>query len=344
MIKKFLIVIIILWVGLTGTFLLGGNYYQNNVVKHPFKLGNSTEQVKVNNGDTLYSIIRNLGSAGKLNNEYLVKYFIKTNQITASIKPGVYNISKDMSIKEFINTLEKGSLQGDPDIVRITIPEGLDVEKIGQALEDKGIIKKTDFIKAVKEYQVPRYITKLEKRKYPLEGFLFPDTYEIKKGTEGSKIIEVMLKRFEAVLEEVQRSKNLIIDTDKIDELTTMASIIENEIEKPEERALAASVFYNRLSRGIKLESCATVLYALGVHKDKLLNSDLKVDSPYNTYIVTGMPAGPISSPGRHSIEAALEPDKTSYLYFVSRNDGSHEFNETFSGHTAAVNKYQNSK
>lgn len=344
MIKRVLMVIIILWGAITGIFLLGANYYQSNVVQHPFKLAGNIDKIKVNSGDTLYSIIGTLGSAERLNNEYLVKYFIKANKATASIKPGEYDISEEMSLEQFISMLEKGSAQGNPDDIRIMIPEGFDIEKIGQALEDKGLVKKSDFIQSVKSYPLPDYISNQGKRKYPLEGFLFPDTYEFKKGTETDKIIDTMLKRFEEVLVDIQKKKNVVIDIKEMDKLITMASIIEKEIEKPEERVLASSVFYNRLSKGIKLESCATVIYALGVHKDILLNSDLKVDSPYNTYIVNGMPAGPICSPGRQSIEAALNPAKTNYLYFVSRNDGTHEFNETFSGHTAAINKYQSSK
>jgi len=137
-----------------------------------------------------------------------------------------------------------------------------------------------------------------------------------------------MLDRFTSVIEEIEQDTGVQLKGNNLDDIITMASIVEKEVEIPEERGKAASVFYNRLQKGMKLQSCATVLYALGVHKDKLYYKDLEVDSVYNTYKVQGLPEGPICNPGKGCILAAIKPSNTNYLYFVSNNDGTHFFTD----------------
>ena len=216
----------------------------------------------------------------------------------------------------------------DDEIVKVVIPEGYDVEHIAAALDKKGIISKADFIKSCKEYKLPDFIKSDVRRKYALEGYLFPDTYEFLKGTDGKEIIDVMLKRFSNVIDNIKKETGKNISNEDLDKIIIMASIVEKEVERQDERGKAASVFYNRLNKDMKLQSCATVLYALGVHKDKLYYNDLKIDSPYNTYIVKGLPVGPISCPGIECIKAAINPEKTNYLFFVSKNDGTHFFSD----------------
>lgn len=197
-------------------------------------------------------------------------------------------------------------------------------------MDNKGVISKEEFLKSCREYKLPEYIKSDTKRKYALEGYLFPDTYEFYKGTSGKAIIDEMTSRFISVVNDILSKNGKTISNKDLDKYIIMASIIEKEVQKQDERGKAASVFYNRLNIGMKLESCATVLYSLGVHKDKLTYNDLKVDSPYNTYIVSGLPLGPISCPGRACIEAAISPSKTNYLYFVSNNDGTHFFTDSY--------------
>jgi UPF0755 protein len=343
MLKKILGTICVLWILIFGTYFLGANYYKG-VIDHPFSLNSDQEEFKINKGDTLYSIIASLDKDGKLKNSLILKYYIKKNNINVSLKPGVSIISNNMTLNDFINSLEDVKAEVDPNIFKITIPEGYDINQIAKLFEDKGIVSKDDFLKNCKEYTIPSYVTKDPKRKYQLEGYLFPDTYEFKKGINSKQIIDSMLKRFETVLGEAQKNTGKNINSEVIDKIVIMASIVEREVAKEDERKLAASVFFNRLDKGMKLESCATVIYALGQHKDVLTNNDLKVDSPFNTYIVKALPQGPICSPGKASIEAALNPANTNYLYFVSKNDGTHEFNETFDNHLVAQRKYQNVK
>jgi UPF0755 protein len=171
----------------------------------------------------------------------------------------------------------------------------------------------------------------LPERSGRLEGYLFPDTYEFPKNVTAEQIIDRMLKRFDNVFTDdmKQRAEAINMSTDQI---VTLASIIEKEARVPEERPVIAAVYYNRLKKKMLLQADATVQYALGQWKDKVLYEDLKVDSPYNTYKYQGLPIGPISNPGKASLEAAVSPEKVDYLFYVAKSDGSgaHTFTVTY--------------
>lgn len=315
----FCLVLLVILVGLAL-------YLKVSIVRHPLKSQDSKVKFTINSGENLNNVIDNLEKQNSIRNVYFVKSYIKKNNIKQDVKPGQYSFSENISLEQFIRYLNKGIKDDQP--VKIIIPEGYDLEHIAALLEKKGIINKVDFIKSCKEYSIPDFIKNDPKRKYALEGYLFPDTYEFLKGTEGKEIIDVMLKRFSKVINNIQIETGKNINNQDLDKIITMASIIEKEVDRQDERGKAASVFYNRLKKGMKLQSCATVLYALGVHKDKLYYNDLKVNSPYNTYIVNGLPIGPISNPGKECIKAAINPDNTNYLFFVSKNDGTHFFTD----------------
>lgn len=319
--KTFLFCLVILII-LAGS----ASYLKVSIARHPLKSQDSKIQFTVNSGEDLNNVIENLKKQNSMRNVYFVKAYIKKNNIKQDVKPGQYSFSENISLEQLIRYLNKGIKDDQP--VKVVIPEGYDLEHIAALLEKKGIINKVDFIKSCKEYNIPDFIKNDPKRKYALEGYLFPDTYEFLKGTEGKEIIDVMLKRFSKVINNIQIETGKNINNQDLDKIITMASIIEKEVDRQDERGKAASVFYNRLKKGMKLQSCATVLYALGVHKDKLYYNDLKVNSPYNTYIVNGLPIGPISNPGKECIKAAINPDNTNYLFFVSKNDGTHFFTD----------------
>lgn len=214
--------------------------------------------------------------------------------------------------------------------IKVTFPEGFDIEKMAKRLEENKIISADEFIKGVKEYELPLYIKNVEGRKYPLEGYLFPDTYFFREGATAKEIIDIMIQNFEQVFEEIKKeTKKDIVDND-IDKIIILASVIEKEAEQDTERARVASVFYNRLDIDMKLQSCATVLYALGEHREELYNKDLEVKSPYNTYLMEGLPLGPICSPSKASIEAAVNPEETEYLFFISNDDRTHNFTTSY--------------
>lgn len=328
-VKKILIVILVVILISAGTFYVAFKNEQNKAINHPIKSNNKEVRVVVKSGDSFYSVLDNLKSQGELQNIYLIKWHIKNNNIKInSIKPGSYVLKSDLSLDNFIKNLSTGVF--DENTVKITFPEGYNIEQMATLLQDKGVITKDAFILSIKNYPLPTYIKKDTNRKYALEGFLFPDTYEIIKSSSGNDIIKMLLKRFEAVMLEVQKENNATIKLDDYDKLINMASIVEKEAEKDSERAKVSSVFYNRLNIKMKLQSCATVLYAMGYHKDKLSNEDIKIKSLYNTYIVDGMPEGPIASPGKESIKAALVPETTKFIYFVSNNDGTHFFTDNY--------------
>ena len=172
-----------------------------------------------------------------------------------------------------------------------------------------------------------------------LEGFLFPDTYNITADDNGERIINIMLSRFAEVWEDKLAARAKEKGWSAL-EVVTVASLIEREAAVPEERKIISGVIANRLEIGMPLQIDATILYALNEHKELISNVDLKVDSPYNTYIHNGLPPGPIAAPGVDSLQAALDPEDNPYFYYVSRGDGTHEFTRTFTEHLQAISKY----
>lgn len=306
--------------------ILGCGLYYNNVTKKPLKGDEVT--VVVEPGDSFYGVLNGLKRQGALKNRMLLGIYVKTHNISPSLVSGTFVVKGNASLTEFVQTLESGATDVN---TMITIPEGYDIDSMAQLFEEKGLFTAKEFIDAVKGYSVPKFIPASENRKYDLEGFLFPDTYAFKAGISPEEVISTMLNQFNNKLDEALDSKEV-----NVYDLITMASIIEKEAAVSEERPVIASVFYNRINEGMKFQSCATVLYALGEHKDKIYEKDLEVDSPYNTYKVDGYPEGPICSPGYESIKAALEPSDTNYLYFVvdpHKNDGSHFFTDSNEEH-----------
>lgn len=325
--NKFALFIIVLLIA-AGAVALVANNNKKSAIGHPLVSTQTKVNIEVKPEDTLDTVITSLNNKGLIKNKKVVDDYIKKYNLSTKVIPGNYSISSNVTLDKLLHYLNKGILDDIP--VKVTIPEGYDIESMAKLFESKGVISKNDFLKSCKEYKLPEYIKENNKRKYALEGYLFPDTYEFYKGTSGKIIIDEMTARFISVVNDIKTKAGKSISNEELDKYIIMASIVEKEVGKDDERGKAASVFYNRLSKGMKLESCATVLYALGVHKDKLSYSDLKVNSPFNTYQSLGLPTGPISCPGRACIEAAISPPKTNYLYFVSKNDGTHFFTDSY--------------
>lgn len=332
-IKTTLIVLVIL-----ALIVFVSSIYIKHSLKHPFK-STANNEFEVKKGDNFYSIIQRLKSQGKLNNAFIAKVYIKYKNVPGRIKPGIYMLSNDISMSDFVHNLNNGIFDG--NYVKVTIPEGFTLTQIGDRLQQKGVISSSDFVKACSSYSLPSYVKDDSKRKYKLEGFLFPDTYEIKKGTKGSDIIKLMLDRFELEMKNIAKTDNVTVDENKYDEIINVASLVEKEAYRDQDRTVIASVFYNRLKKNMKLQSNVTVEYALGYHKEKLYNKDIAVASPYNTYYVNGLPEGPICSPGRKSIEAAINPSKTNYLYFLSYENGVSYFTDDYNKFLVEKKKLQ---
>lgn len=249
------------------------------------------------------------------------------------IQAGEYEFNRSMTPLEVLDTLKKGKVIKHP----VTIPEGYNIREVAATLKDAGLADDKAFIAKATDKS---FVASLGIEGPTLEGYLFPDTYIFTKGLSADEIIRKMVDNFKAVykaeLEEEARKKG-----DSMKEVVTLASIIEKETGSPAERSLISAVFHNRLKKGIKLQSDPTVIYDIEDFDGNLTKKHLLTNSPYNTYTISGLPPGPIANPGRESLRAALSPSNGDYLYFVSKNDGTHYFSKNLKEHNRAVNEYQ---
>jgi UPF0755 protein len=250
-------------------------------------------------------------------NNYLFIILIKLSKLEDKLKFGEYNLSPSLNMLQILNKLARGEIV----VYKITIPEGYTSIQIAELLDKKEIVEKESFLKLVK-YGEKSW-----------EGYLFPDTYEVPKKYGPENMFKLMLSNFEQVAVDNKLINKAEQTGFTMDEIITLASIIEKEAKFAEEKRQISSVFHNRLKSGMKLQSCATIQYILGKPKEKLEESDLEIESPYNTYLYKGLPPGPICNPGIDSIIAALEPANEDYLYFVLGDNGRHIFSKTYEEH-----------
>jgi len=238
---------------------------------------------------------------------------------SSKLKAGAYALSRSMSVKQMIEVLATGKT----DTVVVSIPEGFTMAQIAQRLADDKLVGKLDFIRtAATEGQNFSFQDGFAPPRN-LEGFLYPLTYTVVRGSSPQQIARQMLTEFD---------RQIFLEHPEVtdwQQTITIASMVEREAKVDQDRPLIASVYYNRLRLGMPLQCDATVQYALPVHKARLMYSDLRIDSPYNTYLHRGLPPGPICNPGRLSIEAAIAPANTDYLYYVAGPSGQHIFSRT---------------
>lgn len=283
-------------------------------------------------GTSLRQVGERLKSRGLIRSRLAFEIYVRLNPKKRMVKAGRYQLGPGMNLFRVVKELRRGI----PSQIRITIPEGLTAQEIADLFSKKGLADRERFLKLLKD---PQFIGGLigEEWKTISEGYLFPDTYDFSLDVTEEEIIAKMAKRFLEVFEsEVEAAP-----PSRKRELLIIASIVEKEAKKADERPIIAGIFYNRLRRGYPLQSCATVQYALGKHKERLYYKDLEVVSPYNTYLYSGLPPGPIANPGLDSIRAAASPAKVDYLYFVAKPDGSHIFSTTYQQHLIAQRKVE---
>ncbi|MCG0315080.1 MAG: endolytic transglycosylase MltG [Calditerricola sp.] len=246
------------------------------------------------------------------------------------LKAGTYDIPANLSVGQLIALLAEGRTVR--EWVTVTIPEGWTLEQIANRVAELGIADRAAFFQALAAAKPPAGVEgKLPPGNRRLEGYLYPDTYRLLKGDDANDLVALMRQRFDRVVRE------LAIPPHRLHEVVTIASMVEREAKRPEERRRIAGVIYNRLKKGMKLQIDATVQYALGTHKERLLYEDLKIDSPYNTYRYPGLPPGPIAAPGRDALQAALHPEQHDFYYYVARPDGSHVFSKTYEEHLRRI-------
>ncbi|HWR61172.1 MAG TPA: endolytic transglycosylase MltG [Clostridia bacterium] len=317
-----------------------GYFYYGSGLKAVSKDTAAEKQIVIPKGSSLKSVADILEKENIIKSSLVFELYCKLNGKSDSIKAGKYSISSSMKVPEIVEVIVTG--KAIVDTVKFTIPEGYKLDQIVEKLSSLGVVSREEIESALdaKKYRYG-FISQIPDREKKLEGYLFPDTYEIYKDTTAEAIVDKLLGRFDEIFTGEYRSRAEELDM-TLDQVVVLASIIEREAKLDNERKTISAVFHNRLDKNMMLQSCATVQYLFKEQKEVLTYKDLEIQSPYNTYINAGLPPGPIASPGLKSIEAALYPEDTDYLYFVARDDGSHIFTKTYSEHINAQNSIAN--
>jgi UPF0755 protein len=291
--------------------------------------GNTQQFLLLRPGSTAKKIARDLKDAGVIRSEWaflaLHAWKVKT------LKAGEYKFDHPANALEVYGRIARGDIFTHT----VTIPEGYNLFEIATLVEQAGLGPRAEFLKAAQEKAL---IADLDPQAQSLEGYLFPDTYEFTRTQTMHDIVAAMVRRFRQTAQQIGLTPS---DTHRV---VTMASIVEKETSVAEERPVVAGVYYNRLEKNVALGADPTVVYAsllIGKYDGVIRQSDLALDSPYNTYRRAGMPPGPIANPGRASLEAALHPARTGFLYFVSDNQGHHRFAATGAEHERNVEAYR---
>lgn len=289
----------------------------------------AVQTVEIKHGSGVKSVAKLLSSRGLVRDPLVFRAWAKLTGGEREVKAGTYAISPGMSAPRILSVITDGREM----TIRVTVPEGATIGEIAAIMDRHGLAENEEFIRLARDPAVIS-ATGTEARS-SLEGFLFPDTYFFSRTAGAEGAIMAMTARFSEVMTPELRRRAKAMGRG-IREIVILASLVEEEAKSAEDRPRVAAVFYNRLKKGMPLQSCATIQYALGRRKERLLYADLHIDSPYNTYTHYGLPPGPICNPGLDSLRAALYPDTGKYLYFVAKPDGSHVFSTTYQEHLRA--------
>ncbi len=290
--------------------------------------------LQVNQGMTFKSLAKDLERKSFIKNSL---WFVMASKImgkSGHLKVGEYRITSAMSPLEIIQVLSSGKSID----YAFTVSEGLNIFEIAQLFESQGFGSRAEFLAEAKN---PALIQELLGENLPtFEGYLYPETYRITKKTKAKDLIQTMVKRFLKIYQSLAPHGSF-----SRHQLVTFASLVEKETGAPEERPLIASVFYNRLKKNMRLQTDPTLLYGKaldqGAYILNLTKKDLMTQHPYNSYLNHGLPPGPIANPGIESFKAVLQPANSSYLFFVSKNNGTHIFSETYEAHSKSVQQFQ---
>ena len=289
--------------------------------------------VQIAHGRAMSQIANDLANAGLIHSPLKFRLLARLKGCDKSLQAGEYLLSPAMTPLEMLDALVRGKVQ----LHRITIPEGYNLRQIGALLDAAGLVQAAAFDAAAHD---KNSAARAGIAAASFEGYLFPDTYSFPKGTSATEIITAMKTRFDQVFKPEWRVRAEKMGW-TVHQVVTLASIIEKETGEPAERPLISAVFHNRLRRGMRLETDPTVIYGIPDFDGNLTRRHLATETPYNTYRIAGLPPGPIANPGAEAIEAALYPSDSAYLFFVSRNDGTHHFSATLAEHQQAVRRYQ---
>ena len=304
---------------------------------NPYKGYEGAEQfVVIAPGTGTAAIRRRLVDAGIIRDEVAFRAALWWTGHALALQAGEYRFDRPLAAVDVVERVARGDVY----TRRITFPEGLTIQEMAGIYESRGFGAAADFVEAAAN---PSPVQALDAQAVDLEGYLFPETYTLPRAIPASRLIGMMVDRFLATYTDQWRhaaeEQGLTMR-----QVVTLASLIEEETGRSEERPIVAAVYLNRLRIGMRLQADPTVVYALrrtGTYDGNIRRDDLALDSPYNTYRYAGLPPGPIAAPGAASLEAVLSPSRVSYLYFVSRNDGTHAFANTLAEHNRNVREFQ---
>ncbi|MCI5675302.1 MAG: endolytic transglycosylase MltG [Ezakiella sp.] len=318
-----------------GIVYFGVKSYFAKMYKPMDKKDTSIINVEIPEGSSLSTVAEILHYEGLIRNGTFFKSRVEELGHENDIQSGEFALSKSMSVNDIIEEITRKPEEVVLEGTKLVIPEGFERKLIAQRIEEMGLGSKEAFMLASEDkskYEEEFPFLKELSAGQSLEGYLFPATYNILPDTSEEDIVRQMLGAFKLRMDAnfPEGSYNNL----SFNEIITLASIIEREIKVDDERPIAASVFYNRINQGMRLQSCATVQFILGERKPVLSEAETKIDSPFNTYINDGLPPSPIASPGMKSIMATINPAQTDYLFFVKTGeDGSHTFTKTYEEH-----------
>jgi UPF0755 protein len=341
-----IVIACILFIGIFGTL------YVKSALKPVDPESEEQIQVEIPMGSGISTISKILEKSGIIKDATIFKYYAKfKNQ--SNFQAGNYTMTPSMTLDEILESLKTGKVYREP-VMTITVPEGMTLEQIGKIVEKRTKYTKEQFMERVNNKEFIENVMSTYPElftdeilngniRYPLEGYLFPATYSFYD--EDVSLDDIILPMIDKTNSVIGEYKSLLAEKEMtVHELLTFASLLEEEATEKTDRETIASVFYNRLEIGMPLQTDPSVLYALGGHKERVLYEDLKVQNPYNTYVNPGLPPGPIANAGVVSIEAALNPTDTEYLYFLADKEGNNHFAKSFEEHLQNKNQYINNE
>jgi UPF0755 protein len=333
--KRFLVRLILLLVVIAVGAAGGGAYLLWSGMHQPFRAFEGEQFVEIPAGAGSRAIARRLVDAGVVADSWTFRAAVRWLGRGQALQAGEYRFADAATPLEIVERLARGDVY----TLAITFPEGLTIGEMADVFESRGLGTAQSFRDAARDVSA---IAALDPAARDLEGYLFPETYPVARRIDAAALVGVMVERFKTVYGELTMGAPPTALTTR--QVVTLASLVEKETARADERPVVAAVYRNRLAIGMGMQADPTVIYALrkrGKYDGNIRRVDLAIDSPYNTYRYRGLPPGPIAAPGRAALEAALAPAAAKYLYFVSRNDGSHVFAETLREHNANVQRFQ---
>jgi UPF0755 protein len=343
MFKRLLVVFLVLIILALAAFVTLSNFY--NAQLQPVDPGASEDfrLVEIPAGANAAIIGEILYREGLIRNQEVFQFFVRRHALGHRFIAGTYKLSPSLSLEQIVNKINDGDVYS--ETIWFTIPEGFTVKEIAARLEENDLVEQNSFLefagrppeRILENFSFLKEFNNSQ-IEYVLEGYLFPDTYEVYPGVGEEELAAMMLRRLDQVVTPEVEQRISELNT-SLHEILTIAAMVEREGRVDHERPLIAGVIYNRLEIGMRLQIDATIQYALGETKEFLTFRDLEIESPYNTYLHDGLPPGPIAAPGEASIMAALYPEASDYFYYNYKYDGSgeHYFSRTLQEHIENV-------